>query len=61
MESKLMSGLYVCGELLDIAGPVGDYNLHAAFATGFVAGEHSALAAKWQPQQTQEFGNHPVR
>jgi predicted Rossmann fold flavoprotein len=46
MESRLISGLYICGELLDIAGPVGGYNLQAAFATGFVAGEHSALASR---------------
>jgi hypothetical protein len=31
--------LYVCGELLDVDGPVGGYNLQAAFSTGFVAGE----------------------
>jgi predicted Rossmann fold flavoprotein len=39
MESKKVKGLYLCGEVLDIAGPVGGYNLQAAFATGFVAGE----------------------
>ena len=42
MESKLISGLYLCGEVLDIAGPVGGYNLQAAFATGFVAGESAS-------------------
>lgn len=31
--------LFVCGELLDVDGPVGGYNLQAAFSTGFVAGE----------------------
>ncbi len=30
--------LRVCGELLDIDGPVGGYNLQAAFSTGFTAG-----------------------
>lgn len=39
MRSRLVSGLYLCGEVLDIAGPVGGYNLQAAFATGFVAGD----------------------
>ncbi len=39
MRSKICRGLYLCGEILDIAGPVGGYNLQAAFATGFVAGE----------------------
>lgn len=31
--------LRVCGELLDVDGPVGGYNLQAAFSTGFVAGD----------------------
>jgi predicted Rossmann fold flavoprotein len=39
MRSKKCTGLYCCGEVLDIAGPVGGYNLQAAFATGWVAGE----------------------
>ncbi|MBR0458510.1 MAG: aminoacetone oxidase family FAD-binding enzyme [Victivallales bacterium] len=37
MESKLVSGLYFAGELLDIDGPTGGYNLHAAFATARLA------------------------
>lgn len=42
MASKLVNGLYLCGEIMDIAGPVGGYNLQAAFSTGFVAGEIAA-------------------
>lgn len=42
MASLKIEGLYLCGEILDIAGPVGGYNLQAAFATGFVAGESAA-------------------
>ena len=42
MASRLVKGLYLCGEILDIAGPVGGYNLQAAFAMGFVAGESAA-------------------
>ncbi len=42
MESKLFRGLYLCGEILDIAGPVGGYNLQAAWSTGYVAGESAA-------------------
>lgn len=38
MESRLIHGLYLCGEVLDIAGPVGGYNLQAAWSTGYVAG-----------------------
>ncbi len=42
MRSRRVKGLYLCGEMLDIAGPVGGYNLQAAFSTGFVAGEAAA-------------------
>jgi hypothetical protein len=42
MHSRKVRGLFVCGEVLDIAGPVGGYNLQAAFSTGFVAGESAA-------------------
>ena len=43
MHSRKVRGLFLCGEVLDIAGPVGGYNLQAAFSTGFVAGESAAL------------------
>jgi predicted Rossmann fold flavoprotein len=42
MRSRIVPGLYCCGEVLDIAGPVGGYNLQAAFSTGFVAGTSAA-------------------
>jgi hypothetical protein len=42
MASRVVRNLYLCGEVLDFAGPVGGYNLQAAFATGFVAGESAA-------------------
>ena len=42
MQSRLVQGLYLCGEILDIAGPVGGYNLQAAWSTGVVAGEAAA-------------------
>lgn len=45
MRSRVMSGLYLCGEVLDIAGPVGGYNLQAAFSTGWIAGETAARDA----------------
>lgn len=41
MESKLISGLFFAGEVLDINGYTGGYNLTAAFSTGFVAGKHA--------------------
>lgn len=42
MESKLCPGLYFAGEVLDIAGDLGGFNLHWAFASGFVAGISAA-------------------
>ena len=39
MRSKVVDDLFLCGEVLDIAGPVGGYNLQAAWSTGWVAGE----------------------
>ena len=38
MESKLCSGLFFVGEVLDIAGDLGGFNLHWAWASGHVAG-----------------------
>jgi len=38
MALRGWENLRVCGELLDIDGPVGGYNLQAAFSTGFAAG-----------------------
>jgi len=43
MESKLCSGLYFAGELLDIDGITGGFNFQAAWTTGFIAGR--AMAA----------------
>lgn len=44
MESKLISGLYIAGELLDINGDTGGYNLQASFSTGWLAGHSAALS-----------------
>ena len=38
MESKLVPGLYACGEVLDIDGDCGGYNLQWAWSSGFLAG-----------------------
>ena len=42
MASKIISGLYFCGEVMDIDALTGGYNLQAAFSTGWVAGEEAA-------------------
>lgn len=46
MQSKLMDGLYFCGEILDIHGYTGGYNITAAFSTGYTAGKNAAEQAK---------------
>lgn len=38
MESRLYPGLYACGELLDIDGDCGGYNLQWAWSSGYAAG-----------------------
>lgn len=39
MESKLVPGLFFAGEVLDIDGDTGGYNLQAAFSTGYCAAQ----------------------
>jgi len=41
-ESKIISGLYLAGEVLDIAADTGGFNLQAAFTGGYLAGENAA-------------------
>ena len=42
LESKLVSGLYFAGELLDVDAHTGGYNLQIAFSTGALAGDSAA-------------------
>ena len=42
MQSRLVQGLYLAGEVLDIDGDTGGYNLQAAFSTGWLAGRSVA-------------------
>lgn len=37
--SKLVKGLYFCGEVLDIAGTIGGFNIQAAFSTGYLVSQ----------------------
>ena len=41
MESRLVPGLYACGEVLDIDGDCGGYNLQWAWSSGHLAGRHA--------------------
>jgi predicted Rossmann fold flavoprotein len=40
MESRVVKGLYVIGELLDVDATTGGYNLQAAFSTGYICGDN---------------------
>ncbi len=40
MESKVLKGLFFCGEVMNLDGPCGGYNLQWSFASGYLAGLH---------------------
>lgn len=42
MESRLVKGLYIAGEIMDIDGMCGGYNLQWAWSSGYLAGLHAA-------------------
>ncbi len=42
MASKIINGLFIAGEVMDIDGYTGGYNLQAAFSTGYAAGTFAA-------------------
>lgn len=44
MESKICPGVYFAGEILDVDGRCGGYNLQWAWSSGYLAGYHAALA-----------------
>ena len=42
MESKILPGLYLAGEIIDVDAYTGGYNLQIAFSTGYLAGKNAA-------------------
>ncbi len=42
MKSRIVENLFLCGEIIDLDGDTGGYNLQIAFSTGYKAGEESA-------------------
>ena len=44
MESKLISGLYIVGEMIDVDALTGGFNLQVAWSTGYLAGNAAARA-----------------
>ena len=43
MQSRLIDNLYLAGEVLDLNGPTGGYNLQLCWTTGYLAGEGASL------------------
>ncbi|TAL26981.1 MAG: NAD(P)/FAD-dependent oxidoreductase [Nitrospirae bacterium] len=41
MEAKKVAGLYFIGEVIDVTGQLGGYNLHWAWASGYAAGQYA--------------------
>ena len=52
LESKLFKGLYAAGEILDVTGGCGGYNLHWAWASGIAAGVSAAKACRKRKNNT---------
>lgn len=46
MESKIIKGLFFCGEVMNLDGPCGGYNLQWSFSSGYVAGHLGDLVEK---------------
>ncbi len=53
MESKLMPGIYFAGEILDVDGTCGGYNLQWAWSSGYVSG--LSASGKSIPEDVTEF------
>ncbi|MBE6428894.1 MAG: NAD(P)/FAD-dependent oxidoreductase, partial [Planctomycetaceae bacterium] len=45
MESRKVPGLFFAGEVLDVDGDTGGFNLQFAFSSGFLAGKSASLAS----------------
>ena len=45
MQSKIVDGLFFCGEVVNIDGPCGGYNLQWSFSSGYLAGKIASIEA----------------
>lgn len=50
LQSRKITGLFFAGEILDLTGPCGGYNIQWAFSAGSFAGDRAASYLKTQPQ-----------
>ncbi len=63
LESRIVPGLFFAGEILDVDGDTGGYNLQAAFSTGFLAGKSAARRARGRSGRKvpPDEGRRPAR
>lgn len=61
MASRRIRGLYVVGEVLDVDGDTGGYNLQAAFSSGWLAGRSAAAALAHDAPKEEPLDDHPKR
>ena len=50
MQSKLLKNLYFAGEILDLDGPTGGFNLQVCWTTGYIAGESASVKGHGKTQ-----------
>ncbi|MFA5187967.1 MAG: NAD(P)/FAD-dependent oxidoreductase [Patescibacteria group bacterium] len=53
MRSEIISNLFICGEILDLAGPTGGFNLQICWSSGYLAGESAATGIIIKSQRTK--------
>lgn len=58
LESKKCPGLYLCGEILNLDGDCGGYNLHWAWASGMAAGKSAAKSLLMQTAKPKKGPSH---
>ncbi len=57
LQSRLVKGLYFCGEVLDIDADTGGFNLQAAFSTGCLAGDSAASSPRATPARKVRYAS----
>ena len=57
MESKLVNGLYFAGEILDVDGICGGYNLQWAWSTGWIAGTYAGSMGRYDSNYAIKNGD----
>ncbi len=57
MASRLVEGLFCCGEVMDIDADTGGYNLQAAFSTGYLAGMQASAYVRGEQNRPVQAGS----